>query len=78
VVVPVTVPALPPGHITMQPEPQPVTVHDAGQLTTHDDVSEQSTSVVVAVLAMTLHAWPISHCTPQVSPAAHVTLHAVP
>jgi hypothetical protein len=79
VVVPVTVPLLPPAHITMHPEPQPVTVHaDAEQLTLHVEVSEQSTFADVAVLAVTVQDWPTSHCTAQVSPAAHVMLHAVP
>lgn len=76
---PFVVPALPPGQVTVQPEPQPVTVHaDAEQLTVHDAVSAQSTLALVAVPAMTLHGWPASHSTLHVSLAAHVTSHAVP
>jgi hypothetical protein len=78
-VVPSTVPALPPAHVTMQPEPQPVTVHAAAEhVTTHVDASEQSMFALDAVLAMTEHAWPTSQPTAQLWPAAHCTLHAVP
>jgi hypothetical protein len=78
VVVPFTVPALPPGHVTMQPEPHPVTVHVAAHVTSHDDASAQSTFALDAVLAITVHGWPTSHPTAQLSLAAHATLHDVP
>ncbi|HEY1816006.1 MAG TPA: hypothetical protein VGG74_26840 [Kofleriaceae bacterium] len=76
---PSTVPPLPPAHVTTQPDPQPVTVHaDDEQVTSHDAASEQSTFVLVAFDAWTVHVWPASHSTAQLSPAAHATLHAVP
>jgi hypothetical protein len=73
-----TVPALPPTHVTMQPEPHPVTVHVAGHVTMHDDASAQSTSALDAPVAMTVHGWPTSQPTAQLWPAAHSTLHDVP
>jgi hypothetical protein len=79
VVVPSTVPPLPPAHVTTQPDPQPVTVHaDDEHVTLHDSASEQSTFVLDALDACTVHVWPTSHSTAQLSPAAHATLHAVP
>jgi hypothetical protein len=76
--VPLTVPPLPPRHVTVQPEPQPVTVQVAGHSTSHADASAQSTFALDAVLAITVHGWPTSQPTAQVSPAAHSTLHDVP
>jgi hypothetical protein len=76
--VPLIVPALPPAQVTMQPEPQPVTVHVAGHVTVHDDASAQSTLALDAVLAITVHGWPTSHPTAQLWLAAHSTLHDVP
>lgn len=76
---PSTVPALPLWHVTTQPEPQPVTVHAVAEHDTmHVDASEQSTFALDAVVAVTVHVWPTSQPTAQLSPAAHCTLHAVP
>jgi hypothetical protein len=56
VVLPLTVPLLPLAHVTMQPDPQPVTVHaDDEHVTSHDAASEQSTFVLDAVDACTVH-----------------------
>ena len=53
--VPLTVPVPPPGHATVQPEPQPVTVQLDEHVTSHDDASAQSTFAVVAADAFTAH-----------------------
>ncbi|HEX4452257.1 MAG TPA: hypothetical protein VH143_15380 [Kofleriaceae bacterium] len=75
---PLIVPALPPGHVTEQPEPHPVTVHVEAHVTSHDDASAQSMFALEAVVAITMHGWPTSQPTTQLSFAAHSTLHDVP
>jgi hypothetical protein len=62
----------------MQPEPQPVTVQVAGHSTLHDEASAQSMFALDALVAITVHGWPTSQPTAQLSPAAQSTLHDVP